>query len=59
VFAEQPDEDVHAAEPSRHVIVCGLDGIGLTIVDQRWRVGVQVVVLEQFATAQQLASVSV
>ncbi|MDX6256701.1 MAG: hypothetical protein QOJ11_3035 [Frankiales bacterium] len=41
-----------------HIIVCGLDGIGVTIVDQLHRGGQQVVVLTEFATALQLSSVS-
>jgi Trk K+ transport system NAD-binding subunit len=38
--------------------VCGLDGIGVTIVEQLHRSGQQVVVLAQFATPTQLSSVS-
>jgi len=41
-----------------HIIVCGLDGIGVTIVEQLHRSGQQVVVLEQFAKGSQLSSVS-
>jgi Trk K+ transport system NAD-binding subunit len=41
-----------------HIIVCGLDGIGVTIVDQLHRGGQQVVVLTEFATTLQLTSVS-
>jgi Trk K+ transport system NAD-binding subunit len=41
-----------------HVIVCGLEGIGVTIVEQLHRCGQQVVVVGQYATAAQLASVS-
>src|SRR5450432_2586569 len=41
-----------------HIIVCGLDGIGLTIVEQLHRCGQHVVVVEQFATSAQLAAVS-
>lgn len=41
-----------------HIIVCGLDGIGLTIVEQLHRCGQHVVVLEQFATSAQLSAVS-
>jgi Trk K+ transport system NAD-binding subunit len=37
--------------------VCGLDGIGVTIVDQLHRGGQQVVVLTEFATTLQLTSV--
>ncbi|BEP14737.1 hypothetical protein acdb102_30480 [Acidothermaceae bacterium B102] len=42
---------------SGHIIVCGLDGIGVTIVDQLSRGGQQVVVLTEFGTALQLSSV--
>jgi Trk K+ transport system NAD-binding subunit len=38
--------------------VCGLDGIGVTIVEQLHRCGQQVVVLEQFTKPSQLQSVS-
>jgi Trk K+ transport system NAD-binding subunit len=38
--------------------VCGLDGIGVTIVEQLHRSGQQVVVLEQFTKPSQLQSVS-
>ena len=41
-----------------HIIVCGLDGIGITIVDQLHRGGQQVVVLSEFATPVQLTAVS-
>jgi Trk K+ transport system NAD-binding subunit len=41
-----------------HIIVCGLEGIGVTIVEQLHRSGQQVVVLEQFAEGSQLSSVS-
>ncbi len=41
-----------------HIIVCGLDGIGVTIVEQLRRCGQQVVVLEQFTNPSQLQSVS-
>ena len=37
--------------------MCGLDGIGITIVDQLFRGGQQVVVLTEFATGVQLSSV--
>jgi Trk K+ transport system NAD-binding subunit len=47
-----------AAGLSGHIIVCGLDGIGVTIVDQLHRGGQQVVVLTEFATTLQLTSVS-
>ena len=43
---------------SGHFIVCGLEGIGVTIVEQLHRSGQQVVVLEQFTNPAQLASVS-
>ena len=43
---------------SGHIIVCGLDGIGVTIVEQLHRSGQQVVVLEQFATHAQLSSIA-
>jgi Trk K+ transport system NAD-binding subunit len=43
---------------SGHIIVCGLEGIGVTIVEQLHRSGQQVVVLEQFTKPAQLASVS-
>jgi Trk K+ transport system NAD-binding subunit len=41
-----------------HIIVCGLDGIGVTIVEQLHRCGQQVIVLEQFTMPSQLQSVS-
>ena len=50
----QPDADQLVG----HIIVCGLDGIGVTIVEQLHRCGQQVVVLEQFTKASQLQSVS-
>ena len=43
---------------SGHIIVCGLDGIGVTIVEQLHRCGQQVVILEQFTKPSQLQSVS-
>src|SRR5664279_4917942 len=51
-------EAPHLASSTGHIIVCGLDGIGLTIVEQLHRCGQQVVVLEQFATSAQLSAVS-
>ena len=51
---EAPD----LAASTGHIIVCGLDGIGLTIVEQLHRCGQHVVVLEQFATSAQLSAVS-
>lgn len=47
-----------ASKLTGHVIVCGLDGIGITIVDQLHRSGQQVVVLSEFATPVQLTAVS-
>jgi Trk K+ transport system NAD-binding subunit len=47
-----------AEQLTGHIIVCGLDGIGVTIVEQLHRSGQQVVVLEQFAKPSQLQSVS-
>jgi Trk K+ transport system NAD-binding subunit len=41
-----------------HIIVCGLDGIGVTIVEQLHRGGQQVVILDQFTKPSQLQSVS-
>jgi len=41
-----------------HIIVCGLDGIGVTIVEQLHRCGQQVVIVEQFAKPAQLLSVA-
>ena len=38
--------------------MCGLDGIGVTIVEHLHRCGQQVVVLEQFTKPSQLQSVS-
>jgi voltage-gated potassium channel Kch len=52
---QQPTE---VSRLSGHIIVCGLEGIGVTIVEQLHRSGQQVVVLAQFATANQLSSVS-
>ena len=40
--------------PSGHVIVCGLRGIGLRIVEQLYRSGEQVVVLGEYADRAQL-----
>ena len=46
-----------AAGLAGHIIVCGLDGIGVTIVDQLSRAGQQVVVFKEYATPLQLSSV--
>ena len=43
-------------EHGDHVIVCGLDGIGLRVVEQLIRSGERVSVLAEYATAPQLAS---
>ena len=51
------DQRTDATGLSGHIIVCGLDGIGITIVDQLHRGGQQVVVLSEFATPVQLTAV--
>ena len=43
------------AAPAGHVIVCGLRGIGLRIVEQLHRAGESVTVLEEYADQTQLA----
>ena len=43
------------AGPAGHVIVCGLRGIGLRIVEQLHRAGESVTVLEEYADQMQLA----
>jgi voltage-gated potassium channel Kch len=56
VSAETAVDKVRAdAGPAGRVIVCGLRGIGLRIVEQLHRSGVQVTVLEEYADQTQLA----
>ena len=50
-----PDKASTGASPVGHVIVCGLRGIGLRIVEQLHRAGESVTVLEEFADQTQLA----
>ena len=47
-----------AAAPAGHVIVCGLRGIGLRIVEQLHRSGEAVTVLEEYADPMSLAVVT-
>ncbi len=57
ITAHEPTK-ADADQLAGHIIVCGLDGIGITIVEQLHRCGQQVVVLEQFTKPSQLQSVS-